>query len=79
MEIDELLEQACEIACLPSTAKDQLPGSLINETKRSIQNMTAEELAVIIKDAIYKIDHGAIESIDELVRRPLNITQVQAS
>ena len=69
MEIDELLERACEIAHLPSTAKDQLPGSLAKETKRSIQNMTAEELAVIIKDAVEQIDHGSIESIDELVRR----------
>ena len=48
MEIDELLEQACEIARLPNMAKDQLPYSLSDETKRSIQNMTAEELAGIL-------------------------------
>ena len=69
MEIDKLLERACEIAHLLSMAKDQLPGSLTKETKRSIQNMTAEELAEIIKEAVEQIDHGSIESIDELVRR----------
>lgn len=69
MDIEELLERACEIAHLPSMAKDQLLRSLANETKRSMQNMTAEELAVIIKEAVGQIDHGSIESIDELVRR----------
>ena len=71
MEIDELLERACEIAHLPSMAKDQIPGSLTNETKRNIQNMTAEELAVILKKAVDQIDHGSIESIDDLFRKML--------
>ena len=71
MEIDELLERACEITHLPSMAKDQIPGSLTNETKRNIQNMTAEELAVILKKAVDQIDHGSIESIDDLFRKML--------
>ena len=67
MEIEELLERACELAYLPNMAKVQLPGSLSNETKCRIQNMTADELAVVLREAVDQIDHGAVESIDKLV------------
>lgn len=71
MGIDELLEQACEIAQLPSMAKEQLPRSLSDETKRRIKKMDADELAEILKEAVDQIDHGSVESIDKLVKRAL--------
>ncbi|MGO4972105.1 hypothetical protein ACTQ56_08950 [[Clostridium] aminophilum] len=69
MEIDELLEQACEITCLPSTAKDQIPGGLTNETKRRIKKIAVDELAGVLKKAVDQIDHGSVESIEKLVRK----------
>lgn len=36
---------------------DQLHGSISDETEHHIRNMTADELPVVIKDAIYKNDH----------------------
>ena len=73
MEIDELLEQACEIVCLPSTAKDQIPQGLSWETKHRIQEsrISVDELAGILKEAVEQIDHGSIESIDKLIRARL--------
>ena len=69
MEIDELLERACEIAQLPNTARVQLPRSLSDETKRRIKKLAVEELAGILKEAVEQIDSGSVESIDEFVRR----------
>ena len=56
MEMDELLERACKFAYLPNMAKVQLPRSLSNETKCRIQNMTADELAVVLREVVDQID-----------------------
>lgn len=71
MEIDELLERACEIAQLPNIARVQLPRSLSNETKRRIRKLAVDELAGVLKEVVDQIDHGAVESIDELIRARL--------
>lgn len=71
MEIDELLERACEIAQLPNTARVQLPRSLSDETKRRIRKLAVDELAGVLKEVVDQIDHGAVESIDELIRARL--------
>lgn len=71
MEIDELLERACEIAHLPSMAKDQVPQVLSQETKHRIQEsrISVDELARVLKKAVDQINHGSVESLDLLVRR----------
>ena len=71
MEIDELLERACEIAHLPSMAKDQLPRSLSDETKRRIKKLSVDELAGMLRAAVDQVDHGAVESLNELIRARL--------
>lgn len=69
MTFDELLDQACKSAHLPSEARAQLPNALSNKTKDMVRTMSPEEFGRILAEAIDKINHGSIVSVDDLVRR----------
>lgn len=71
MSADELIREACRIARLPSMAVDQLPESLLGETKKLIQELSVDELAEILKNVVIEIDYGSTETIDTLVRQYL--------
>ena len=72
MTIKELLQQACEKAKLPGTAVDQLPHSLNDDTKEKLTLLPVDTVADILKEAVEQIDHGAVESIDLLVKKALS-------
>lgn len=54
---------------LPSTAKKKLPEALSEKTKNALlRRIDAEKLII---DAIDKINHGSIESMETILRKIL--------
>lgn len=68
MTFDELWKQ---VKGLPDTAMAQVPIVLSEDTKKRLCEKTPEEIAELVLSAASEIDHGSIESVDELVRRKL--------
>lgn len=69
MTFEELWEEIWQCCHLPSMAQEQLPKSLSEATiKRLMRSrMKPAEIAVYIENAVSQIDHGSIETIDELI------------
>lgn len=68
MTFDELWKQ---VKGLPDTAMAQVPIVLSEDTKKKLCKKTPVEIAEIVLSAVDQINHGSIESVDELVRRKL--------
>lgn len=71
MTIEELIDKACAAANLPEMARMQLPSALSDKTKRKILKLSPEEVGLLLKTAIDKINAGSVESIDALVQEAL--------
>ncbi len=69
MTFEELLDKACTTVGLPEMARMQLPNSLSAETKHMVMKLRPEELGRVLNKAIDAVNHGAVESIDTLVRK----------
>lgn len=69
MTFEELWEEIWQYCHLPSMAQEQLPKSLSEATiKRLMRSrMKPAEIAVVIEKAVNEIDHGSVETIDELI------------
>ena len=78
MTFDELWEKVCAASDLPEGARVHLPASLSAGTKEYIvnKNLSADELAGIVLDAINKINAGSVETIDDLVMNGLEKREV---
>lgn len=72
MTFEKLLEQACKTASLPEMARLQLPSALSNSTKKTVLQLSPEELGRVLSVAIDEINHGSVKSIDTLVNEQLN-------
>ena len=66
MTFEDLLDKACMAANLPNTAKILLPSALSDKTKRNLLKLSPEEVGRVLAAAIEKVNHGSIESIDQL-------------
>ena len=69
MTFDELWVETWKQMKLPSDAKSFIPQSLTEKTKERIMKsgLSPAEIAIIIERAVEKINHGFVESIDNLV------------
>ena len=72
MKFEDFWKEAWRKMTLPSGAEKLLPKSLSNETKKRLMHMKPEEAAKIIELAVDKVNHGAIDSIDKLVRTAID-------
>ena len=60
-----------QVKGLPDMAMKQVPKTLSDKTKKTLAHKSPEDVATIVKAAIYEIDHGSIERLDTLVQRKL--------
>ena len=71
MRFDEFWIKVADLKVLPDTAIHQIPSILSNEAKNKLCKRTPEEAANIIQAAIYEIDHGSVESMNDLVLKKM--------
>ena len=73
MTFEKLWERVCSTSDLPEGARVHLPTSLSDRTKAIIlkKNLSAEELADSVLNAIKQINSCSVESIDDLVMKSL--------
>ena len=69
MTFEELWEEVWKEVQLPKEAKELLPKSLSEKTKRQLLNSgkPTTEIAKLIVEAVDVINHGSVATIDELV------------
>ena len=72
MTFEELMDAACESARLPEMARIQLPVVLSDKTKKTVLQLSPEELGRMLSVAIDEINHGSVKSIDTLIRECLS-------
>ena len=65
MTFDELWAR---VEGLPDTAKMQVP-EVLAATKKKLMKYSPAEIEKIVAEAIREVDHGSIETLDNLVRR----------
>lgn len=68
MTFDELWAR---VQGLPDTAKLQVPGTLSEATKKKLVRKTPEEVGKIVTAAIEDVNHGSVESLENLIKRRL--------
>lgn len=68
MKFDEMWKH---IEGLPSEAKVQVPQALSKETKDKLGKKTPDEVTQILLYAIDEVNHGSVETIDNLVKKKL--------
>ncbi len=58
---------------LPNMAREQIPESLSDQTKKKIANskLSDDQLGRLFFDAVDKINHGSVAGIEELVKAEL--------
>lgn len=66
MTFDELWER---VPGLPYTAKKHVPESLSQDTKKKLEQYTPFQIGAMVRFAINEIEHGSIETIDNIVRK----------
>ena len=71
MTFEEYWAEVEKLKVLPVMAIQQLPSSLSPETKKRLMKKRPEEAVEILIASISEIDHGSVESIDNLVKRRL--------
>lgn len=71
MIFEEYWSEVAKLKLLPQMAIQQLPSSLLEETKKRLMRKRPEETAELLNAAIDEINRGSIESIDSLVRKKL--------
>ena len=67
MNFEELWTKVSALKVLPETAILLIPSALSDEAKIKLCKRTPEEAARILQAAIYEIDHGSVEPVNELV------------
>lgn len=72
MTFEELLDKACMVACLPNTARMQLPRDLSDKTKKKALKYSPEDFGRILKDSIDEINRGSVDSVDLIVRKAID-------
>ena len=68
MTFDELWEK---VPGMSSTAINQVPNALSHETKRRLEQYSPFEIGAIVRSAINDIEHGSIETVNDLVIKQL--------
>ena len=71
MTFEEYWVEVDERGALLNSAIKQLPFSLSVETKRKLKKLSAEETIEILEAVIDEVNHGSVDSIDNLVRKIL--------
>ena len=66
---EELWEEVWVKTKLPIEAKKHLPQSLSENTKQTMQrsNKSLDEMAIIINNAVEKINNGSVKTLDLLI------------
>lgn len=71
MSFEELWLKVKALKVLPDTAIAQVPFILSDETKRSLMQITPQEVAEIVTAAIEDVNKGSVSPLDELIRKRL--------
>ena len=71
MSFDELMDKVWALSGLPRIAREQLPRSLSDTTKKNLIRRSPEEIVQIFQKAIDEVNGGATDSIDVLVNETL--------
>lgn len=71
MSFEELMDKVWALSDLPKIAREQLPRSLSDTTKKKLIRKSAEEIAQLFQKVIAEIDGGSTDSIDALVNETL--------
>lgn len=56
---------------LPEMAKDELPKSLSDTTKKKLMKLHPSDGAAVVNKAVYEVEHGSVDILDELINREL--------
>ena len=75
MKLEELWTKVSDLKSLPNTAICQIPSILSQQAKIELCKRTPEEAAKILKAAIYEIDHGSVERVNNLVLKMMKSTE----
>ena len=71
MTFEQLMIEINKVGILPDMAIRELPSVLSDKTKKQMLNREPKELAGLLSSAIDRINHGSIESVDELMKKLL--------
>ena len=71
MTFEEFWEEVAKLGVLPDMAIMHIPNSLSNNAKKKLMKAGPQKCAEMLKSAIEEINHGSIESIDEIVKSKL--------
>jgi len=72
MSFEEFLDEVWKNTSLPNTARLQLSLSLSDRTKKRLLKMEPATVAGVFEEAVDRVNHGAVESIDTLIRSALD-------
>ena len=67
MTFCEFLNDAWKTTILPSTAREQLPNSLSEKTKKKLMRMKPSIAIMIIERAVEMVNKGSVNSLDHLI------------
>lgn len=68
MTFEEFWADVEELGVLPDMAIKHIPSALSDKTKKKLMKVGAHETVRILIDAIEQINHGSIESVDEILK-----------
>ena len=71
MTFEEYWADVEKLKALPKMATQQIPSSLSDKTKKRLMRKKPEETVELLNAVIDKVNRGAVESIDSLVRKRL--------
>lgn len=69
MTFEEFWAEVEKLRVLPEMAIVHIPMSLSAESKKKLMKAGPQKCAKMLKSAIEEINHGSIESIDEIVNQ----------
>ena len=64
-------EMWSQVQGLPQEAIKRVPETLRDDTKNRLSRISPEEVAEIVLEAIYEVDHGSIVPLDTLIKQRL--------